>query len=176
MEQFGHGWPAYPGLASTERRETRSESEGSGGSKSRSQTLGRHEQLVPIHEDFMELASRTYMTFDEDRLVWGRNIRRAKRGEAFIRLVDAPEVYHVDVKRSAAGHLGMDLDTLASEMPDVLDDIERLVERNFKLECFCSSAAIEAETAARLQRILRPRISLPPNVTQDPTAPSTPFV
>lgn len=186
MEQHGRGWSAYEGLARTDyRRQTESEgssrssseSAGKGGSQSRSHSYGRHQQLVPIHEDFLELASRTYMTFDEDRQVWARDIRRAKRGEAFIRVADAPQLYHVDVKRSAPAHLGWDAATLAREMPEALEDVERLIERNFQAPWFSTPQAIEADMQARLQRVLRPRIALSPPPGDDAAPPPpSPFV
>jgi hypothetical protein len=172
MEQYGRGWSRYEGQSertvdnwprdknkSQGSGTSRSEGRGKGGSSSHTSTSGRHEQLIPIHEDYLELASRTFMTFDEDRHVWARDIRRARRGESFIRLVDAPEILHIDVKRSAPGYLGWDPAELAREMPDVLEDIEQLIERSFRANSFSRPAQIEGEIQQRLSRVLTvPRI------------------
>jgi hypothetical protein len=101
----------------------------------------------------MELMSRTFATFDEDRQVWARNIRRLPRGHAFIRLVDDPRVYQVAVKRSAPGHLSWDIRQLSEDYPEALEDVERLIEQNFRSEFFVSPQTIEAETRERLERI-----------------------
>ena len=182
MEQYGSGWSRYDGQSQREvdyraRDKTRSEgsgrsgteSNGQGGSRSRTSSVGRHEQLVPIHEDYLELASRTFMTFDEDRHVWARDIRRAKRGEAFIRLVDAPDVLHIDVKRSAPGYLSWEPSELAREMPEVLDDVERLIARNFQADHFSSPAEIDVQIEKRLTRVLAGREALPPFIAAGPS-------
>src|SRR4051812_13569223 len=96
-----------PILSDSESR-SGNRTEGTGGSRGTSHSSGSHEQLVPVHEDFLELVSRTFVTFEEDKHVWGRDIRIANRGRAFIRLVDQPEIYDVDIKRSAPGHLAWD--------------------------------------------------------------------
>jgi hypothetical protein len=162
LRQFGDGWSAARsitrGRSSTSEGESSStsgnESRGTGGSRSLSESHGTHQQLVPIHEDFTELAGRTYFTFEEDKQVWGRKIRNASRGRAFIRLVDQPQLFDVDVKRQAPGHLAWDADRLAREMPELLDDVERLILENFKSDLFTAPELIEREAHERLQRVL----------------------
>lgn len=48
-----------------------------------------------------EGVSRSYFSFEEDANVWAREIRNRPTGSAFLRLVDVPKLYDVDVKRSA---------------------------------------------------------------------------
>lgn len=146
--------------------------EGKGGSHSTSSSIGRHQQLVPVLEDYLELASRTYVSFDESMRVWGRDIRNLSRGRALIRLVDDSQLYDVDVKRSAPGHLAWDTATLRREMPEVYDDVERMIEKNFQSELFTSPQEIEAEQRDRLQRIANRPILLAASETPKTPTPS----
>jgi hypothetical protein len=160
MRSYGKSWGASTSLTAGIIRGTgtnSSENEGRGDGGSQSETLGegRHEQLVPVHEDYWELASRQYYSFDEMRSVWARDIRNLRRGTAFMRLVDDPSLYHVDVKRSAPGYLSWDAAQLREEMPEALDDVYRLMDRNFQSDLFVSPAVIEQETRERLERVTR---------------------
>src|SRR5205085_10710642 len=83
-----------------------------------------------------------------------------KTGEAYLRLVDDERVRAVKVKRSAVGYLGMGAAELRSEFPDVLDDIERFKDANFRSGPFLTPTEIDRETAERLQRILRPPFTI----------------
>ena len=151
----------------------RSDGQGSGGSRTSGSSVGKHEQLVPILEDYLELATRTYVSFDESLRVWGRDIRQLSRGRALVRLVDDSQLYDVDVKRSAPGHLAWDTATLRREMPEIYDDVERMIEKNFQSALFTSPQEIEAEQRARLQRIVNRPILLPspnPPITSTPKA------
>src|SRR2546426_635101 len=90
-------------------------------------------------------SSRVYQTFDEDLRVWARDIRNLSRGRAIIRLVDDPKLYDVDVKRSAPGYLAFDTATLREEMPEVLDEVDQMIDRNFQSSLFASPKQIETE-------------------------------
>ncbi len=133
---------------------------GDGGSTTHTSSFGRHEQLVPVHDEYWELVNRVYWAFDEDRHVWGRDIRQLTRGNAFIRLVDQPMTYRVHVRQSAPGHLAFSPQQLMEFYPQANDDVERLVAENFGAEWFVSPATIQAETELRLQRILHPMIDI----------------
>jgi hypothetical protein len=155
---YGDGWSYQLGALSSGvsgggMSHSTNKGDGHGGSRSWSANQGEHEQLVPVHEDFRELASRTYVTFEEDRHVWARDIRNLKTGQAFLRLVDEPSPLHVDVKRSAPGYLGWEIETLMEEMPEAIEQVHALVERNFQSDLFASPAAIEAEVAERIERV-----------------------
>jgi hypothetical protein len=136
------------------------ENEGSGGSRGEGHTSGTHQQLVPTHEEFWELSSRTYYTFEEQKNEWAREIRRLKRGEAFVRLVDDTGLYHVDVKRSAPGHLAWDQVKLRRDFPSAIEDVHRLIDENFRSDLFLSPAFVETEMQSRLARVLRPAIMI----------------
>ena len=126
-----------------------SEGEGKGGGRNRSVTSGAHQQLVPVHEDFEELANRDFYSFDEQMQLSAQKDRNMRTGSCVLRLVDDPKLYEVDVKRSAAGHLAWDMAQLHRELPDVLEDVNRLKEQNFRSELFQAPDTIEAEMHMR---------------------------
>ena len=156
-----------------------SDGHGEGGSRTNGSTSGTHQTLVPIHEDYLELASRVYQTFDEDLRVWARDIRNLSRGRAFVRLVDDPKLHDVDVKRSAPGYLAFDTSTLREEMPEVLDEVDQMIDRNFQSSLFASPKQIETEMQERLHRLLHKTIIVPSKVIgeqQSPLPQATPFI
>ena len=137
---------------------TRSKQEGTGGGDSHSSSTSINQQLQPVYEEFLELMSRTYVTFEEDRNVYARDIRKLPKGTAFVRLVDDPDLYRVLIKRDVPGHLAMDVADLDRFYPRALDEMEALIARNFAQDVFCTPAQIEAETRERLDRVLRPAV------------------
>jgi hypothetical protein len=110
--------------------------------------------------DFEELRSRSYFSFEEHTNMWAREIRNRPTGSAFLRLVDDPNIYDVDVKRSAPGYLAWDMERLARDLPEALEEVNELVERNFRSELFVSPSVIEAETQERLEAVLQRRIAV----------------
>jgi len=68
-------------------------------------------------------------------------------------LVDSPELYEVAVKRSAPGHLSWDLEQLMEELPEVLEDVDRLVGQNFQSDVFVNPSVIDDETRERLELV-----------------------
>jgi hypothetical protein len=172
MQTYGQNWGEHQNLTAglvkgggTSSGKTEGKSDG--GSRTESAGEGRSQHYLPVHEDFLELASRQYYSFDEMRSVWARDIRRLARGTAFLRLVDDPALYHVDVKRSAPGYLGWDAAQLRADMPEALEDVERLIARNFGSDLFVSPAVIERETEERLARVTR-------RSTPAPSSPAAP--
>ena len=133
----------------------RSEGRGEGGSSGRTTSRGGHQSLVPEHEDFVEVASRTYETFEEQKSEWAKKVRNLRTGEAVVRLVDEPGVHCVKVKRSAPGHLKYDMGAIARHFPEVIARMEELVEENFQSEIFTSAEVIDREAQLRLERVLK---------------------
>jgi len=138
-----------------------SDREGQGGSTTGTTTHGTHQTLTPDYEQFLELSSRTYYTFDEHRNEWARDVRNLDTGRVLLRLVNDSTLYDVQVKRSAAGHLAWDMQTLVQELPEALEDMDRLVEHNFQSELFVSPEAIDRETQERLHAVLHPKLVIP---------------
>lgn len=144
--------------------------EGSGGSRTRGSTSGRHQQLVPEFEQFVELTMRSYFTFEEMKNMWARDIRNRRTGDAFLRLTDDPTIHDVRVQRSAPGHLEWNIDTLRRELPQALEDLNRFLEVNFRSDYFTSPQAIDEESRLRLQSIARPTLTVTTSVDQAPAA------
>jgi len=169
QKTVGDGWGEHTNITKQKdadpiesRGKSRSgqKGEGQGGSSGSTYTTSVGEHLVPVHEEFEELASRTYFTFDEDLRKYARDIRRAKRSQAFLLLVDDDTLYFLDVIRSAPGHLAWDIDTLLQFYPEAIEAMEQLKELNFQSDMFVSPQVIDREAQERLQRVLRPRIEL----------------
>jgi hypothetical protein len=171
--QYGSNWSASQGttrhrlnpLPTETHTDTRGHSEidGYGGSTSYGTSHGRHETLVPTYEEFIELASRNYVNFDEQKSIWARDVRHLTTGETLLRLVDDPSIYHVAVKRSAPGYLRHDLAGIMQHHPELIERMEELVARNFESDFFTSAQLIDEQTQKRLTNLVRPGISLEAN-------------
>jgi hypothetical protein len=138
-----------------------SSSTNSGSSRSRSRTTGRSQTLVPIQEEYSELSSRTYVSFQEQEALWGKGLRKLPVGQAFLKVADEPTPRVVQIERSAPGFLGFDMGTILRKFPWVIEQTHKLIEDNFARGPFCSPEEIDRETALRLERVLNGRICLP---------------
>lgn len=154
-----------------------SERSGEAGGDTRTRTTGTSESLVPVHEDFQELTTRTYVSFEEQKHEWASRVRNLSTGTGLLRLVDDPQLHDVAVKRSAHGYLSFDQQTLAKKFPGVLAAREALIEHNFASDLFVSPELIDRETERRIQTVLHPPIRLPPPADESDTeSPDDPFV
>jgi hypothetical protein len=135
-------------------------SRGKGGSETHSSQECWGEHLVPEYEDFVELASRTHYSFEEQKQMWASRIRKLRTGSALVRLVDDTRLHEIDVKRSAPGFLRHDIAKIARDFPQALDDLDRLVERNFAADCFVPAHLVDREAQSRIQRVLNPPIDV----------------
>lgn len=142
------------GLTSTGDGSADAETNGKGGSHSTATTHTTGQHFLPVHEDFWELANKTYYTFDEDVRVHAREVRRLGVGEAFCRLVNRPEIERIHVHRDLPGPLAWDAERLRRFYPAGLKDYEALVERNFSSDRFTTPDEIERQTRERLGRVL----------------------
>ena len=181
QESYGKNWSDSTGRSqapkatdptkSSGSAEGKQEGRGRGGSSSHTSSQGRHQTLTPVYDEFEELSSRTYESFDEQKSVWARDIRNLRTGEALLRLVDDPEIRKVKVKRSATGYLRHDAVTLSQHFPELIDRMEDMIQRNFESDLFVSGQVIDQETEARLLEVINgPTIKLtskPAQVTQD---------
>ncbi len=136
------------------------QSDGHGGGITDTTTIGEHETLLPVHEEFLELVRRSYYAFEEQRVLRGQFIRQQLTGQALVRLVNDPTIYDVQVARQAPGYLEFDIDVLRRRRPQVLAAVDELLEQNFASGLFVSPDAIQRETTERLERILHPAIEL----------------
>lgn len=178
-EQFGQSTPWALSMDSTRGPDgTRSQQEGKGKTRSSTSSTSVNQSMLPVYEEFTELMSRTYVTFDEDRNEYARDVRTLPKGTAFVRLVDDPGLYRVQIKRDAPGHLAMDANDLDRFYPRALEELDALVAQNFAQDIFCTPAQIERETRERLDRVLRPAIQVwtrpaPPTPQPDAGSPFT---
>lgn len=138
-----------------------SESTGEGESVTRSSSRSVSESLLPVNEEFLELARRTYYTFEEQRALWAQQIRLLRTGQMLMKLVNDPKLYRVNVEPHAPGYLDLDAETIVRRYPEALDLKEQLIALNYTQAFFVSPSVIEHETDERLQRILNPIIHIP---------------
>ncbi len=163
-KDFGRDWSSNSSKSQTGSRgeetksqgtgESRKESHGESGGVTSTSSHGRSQTVITDHEDFMELSNRTYSTFEEDCREWARDIRNLKTGHAFLRLVDSPELHHVAIKKSTPGFLNWDMEQIVREFPEALEDVDRLIEENFKSDVFVPPAVIDRETQRRVEMIM----------------------
>lgn len=139
-------------------QESKNEGGSKGGSSSHTKTNNESETLVPIHDNFLELSSRSYETFEEQKSDWAREIRNLPTGHALLRLVNEPHLRLVKVKRSAPGFLGFDTHTLVRRYPEVYEHMDALIEKNFESDFFVSANEVDREVEERLKRLLKPTI------------------
>lgn len=151
---------------SSSRAEGESEGRGKGETVGRSSSHGKHQTLVPVYENFEELASRTYSTFDEQKQEWARDIRRLKTGQAILRLVNDPELKIVNVKKSTPGLLNFDLHTIARKFPEALERMDELIEKNFRSDFFVPAEEVDREAQRRIESILYPKIAVAEKKTE----------
>jgi hypothetical protein len=147
---YGSDWPAMD----RHRNEKQSEGGGASGGKNRNKTSGEAEHLVPVHEDFDELANRVFYTPEEQKAQWGRDVRELVTGQCLMQIADQKGIRFVDVKRSAPGPLAWDDVTLLRRYPKAIDDRTALIEANFRSELFVRPEVIEAEAVRRLESVV----------------------
>jgi len=185
-EQLARQWSESHGESrgqgqSTSRRGTGSETtksesgqdstqanRGKGGSESTGSSSGWHQSLVPIYEEFLQLSSRNYVSFEEQKHEWGKRLRELRTGEALLKIVNDARLHELIVRRSAPGHLGLDWDVVRRRMPKVADAYDRMLAENFsQADCFVTPSIIERDTNERLQRILQPRLEISTTTDSD---------
>lgn len=162
-ENFGMSWGTNENRAKgivVGESENRADQKGGGRGEGRV-TGSSHsvtQAMLPEYERFMELASKSFTTFEEQRSEWARDIRKLKTGQALLRLVNDDSLYHIDVKRTAPGSLSLNWATVCKSMPKVADQVQQLRENNFTQDCFVSPTVVERETRERLEKVLCPKI------------------
>lgn len=133
---------------------------GEGGSRTTSSSCSVNQSLLPLHDDFTELIRRTYYTFEEQRSLWAQQVRLRETGQAYVRLVDDPNLYDVAIQRYAPGYLAWDLDKISRRRPDAIEAVLRLLDQNFASDLFVSADVIDQQREERLQRLLNPPIEV----------------
>ena len=168
-KSYGDGWTTSQNVTHGLIGDTKSDGSGrsanqgrgEGGTQGHSRTHSVGERLVPVHEDYLELANRVFSTFDEQKHGWASKVRRLKKGQCVLRRVDDDEPCTVDVERSTPGHLAWDYRTLKTEFPQALEGVARLREENFRSDLFVSPERIEREASRRLESVLQMTLPAP---------------
>jgi hypothetical protein len=132
--------------------------EGGGTTRTRSHTVTQH--LRAVMQDFEELVQRSYFNFEDDKQIWASKIRKLKRGQSFLRLVDVDKLYRMAVEKSAPGHLSWEPEEVRHFLPQAQEALQKMLEANYSSEYFSSPEAIDREREQRLQAILRPPLTL----------------
>ena len=125
------------------KSEQKSHSQGSAETSGESHTTGSSETLVPIHNRFKEISSRTFQSFEEYALEFGKCIRHLGIGEAFL------------VPPNGAAIKNIQVDYFPIE-PTIerLEAVEKLKEANFADSCFISAADAETESEQLRRHLL----------------------
>jgi hypothetical protein len=148
-------------ILSDGRSATDGQSHGRGESETHSTTHGSHQSLLPVYEQFLELSKRTYYTFDEHKQTWARDVRKLKTGVTALRIVDDDEIRVVKVQESKPGPLAFSDNVIHRKFPELIDAYTKLIEENFaQRDFFLPPSVIEAEREERLERVLRPVITI----------------
>ena len=136
MPVHGHSWGDSFG-------ETQSEGKSLGFSQGRSQAM------LPVYEDVKEVSNVVYGTFEEWALNWGRRIRTAKVGQAFVMRPGQPEPTFIQVAHN---------EPLVT--PGSRERRERMLQENFESEFFLSSAEADRIAEGYRQELLSEKIVL----------------
>ncbi len=166
QQQYGQGWSQgaqyVGGLRVSDSRGTSgSHGSGHGESHGQSSTVGGHQVLHPIYDEFTELSNRTFYSFADHLQDWARDVRKLRTGDAFYHSVEDDLLAQIKVQQSRPGPLKFDLETIQRRFPQLLEAKERLIEDNFaNREFFVPPAVIEADREQRLQEVLNPKITV----------------
>jgi hypothetical protein len=113
---------------------------------------GWSETLIDELEDFYEVSSRTYHTFDEQMRIWAKRVRRLLTGEALGKFKDDNRIHHIDVDQ-----------VVIPMIPALVDLKAKSLEENFaNRELFIPTVAIQERWADFTAR-LGAGTSIPPN-------------
>ncbi len=139
---------------------SRQRGDGKGGSEASTSSHGGSETLVPILEEYSDLSSRTYYTFQELALEAGRELRELSIGQGLLQQCNQHGAVPIQIRQTAPGHLAWPWERVEKYCPTAVEAYHRLLEKNFAQECFVAPDVIERETRERLQRVLQPQLSL----------------
>jgi hypothetical protein len=116
------------------RNENQSSSRSDKVAQSDGRSEGGSETLVDILEDFYEVSSRSYYTFDEQMRLWAQRIRRSPTGVAVAKFKDDPNIYEFK---------GLLSDVV---LTDFLEEMKlKLLEANYKQDIFIPRQRAQAE-------------------------------
>ena len=145
-DSTGVSKPTKPDAGETHSR-GESHADASGKSTGYSSTESWREQLVPIHEDYYELAREEFKSREEEVHDWRKDIRTKGKGQALVKLVENPNLYRVDI------------DYLPPSDERAVDEaVAQLKEENYANGPFVTSDMADA----RLEEVRRELLAGPP--------------
>jgi hypothetical protein len=113
--------------------------------ESSSQSHGTTESFRAKFRTFTEETSRTYKSFEEQKAEYARDIRRLQVGDAYVKLLDDPNLYSCRVR----------LDKIR-DTPRIRDRVEEFKQKNFENSLFLSPALIQQEHEKLREELLGP--------------------
>jgi hypothetical protein len=140
---FLTGYPSTEHSHSHGSNHSSSENSSTGNSRSESHSRSRSEAMVPIHDNFLEVSSVEYESFDEQAIEWGKEIRSLGIGEAFLQIPGSRSIRKVKI-----GHLPI------GDTNENREQVARLKELNFSSEHFVSMDSAKKEHERLIQEIL----------------------
>ena len=119
---------------------------------SNGESSGWSETLVDKLEDFQEVSSRTYYTFDEQMRQWAKRVRQLKTGQAIAKIKDDDQIHSLDV------------DQLVIPETSALAELKaKLLEENFaNRELFLPKHEVDAQWDSFVE-LLGNGLAVPPN-------------
>lgn len=119
---------------------------------SRGSSQGWSETLIDELEDFYEVSSRTYYTFDEQMRRWAKRVRRLLTGEALGKFKDDNRIHHIDVDQ-----------VVVPMIPAIQELKAKLLEENFANRKLFIPTSIVEERWADFTSRLGAGLCTPPN-------------
>lgn len=143
-----------------------------GESSSNARSTGTHESLMPIYEEYEQLASRNYFSFEDQKNEWGKKLRRLKTGEGVLQIVNDDELHEIAIDNWAVGALAIPWEVVCEELPLEKEAYDRLLEENYRQGCFVRPEEVERETIKRLETIVHPTLRITTPALPDHSSPN----
>ena len=132
-------WPTRNDSRSRQDGSSKGEAEMSGATDSQ----GRSQTVIPIHNNFEEVSSVTFESFEECALQWGKTIRQLTTGQALAQMAGDPAIHQLAVDYFPV-----------QDSQQLLDAKAALLEQNFASDFFISGEQAERESEQFRQRLV----------------------
>lgn len=123
-------------------------------------SYGTSQSFLPVFEEYAQLASRTYQSFDEQRVLWGQKLRKLSPGEGVLQIANDNRLAMVTIDRTTPAHLNVDWGTVIKEMPAVAENYYQLLETNFAQDCFVTPDVALRESERQLEKVLHGTVTI----------------
>lgn len=129
------------------RNNTHGSTSGNTHAVSGSSSESESQQLVPIYDEFRELSSIQYKSFDEHRLQWMQQVRRLKTGQCFAKFVNDDRLKRVLINYQPV-----------ADTPRARQRLMELLQANFEQDFFISTTEADRQYEAARERLLQPEV------------------